>query len=113
MTDNLTSNNLSPFVSEKTLKELKVKNGNKNIYKKFNFKDFISNENNPLPLIPGIYFNSDNDIKKDNIGSKIINNYYNIKICMKKLLLIKTFILSILEVSGSNDIDKINISKIN
>ena len=100
MTDNLTTNNLSPFVSEETLN------------KDFKFKDFISNETNPLPLIPGIYFNNDdNSIKRDNIGSKIINNYYNIKICMKKLLIIKTFILSILKVSGGNDLDKINISK--
>ena len=97
MTNNLTSNNLSPFVSDKTLKK-----------KYFKFKDFISNETNPLPLIPGIYFNNN---EKDNIGSKIINNYYNIKIFMKNLLLIKTFILSILKVSGSNDLDKINISK--
>jgi hypothetical protein len=113
MNNNLTSNNLSPFVSEKTLKKLKVKQKDgPNIEKDFNFKDFISNETNPLPLIPGIYFNSNEDnIKKDNIGSKIINNYYTIKICMKKLLLIKTFILSILKVSGVNDIDKINISK--
>jgi hypothetical protein len=109
MTNNLTTNNLSPFVSEKTLKQLKVKQEDgSNNDKDFNFKDFISNETNPLPLIPGIYFNSN---EKDNIGSKIINNYYNIKICMKKLLLIKTFILSILKVSGVNDIDKINISK--
>ena len=109
MTDNLNKNNLSPFVSEKTVKKIKVKKDGKNIDKDFNFKDFISDGSNPLPLIPGIYFNS--NIETDNIGSKIINNYYTIKICMKKLLIIKTFILSILKVSGSNDIDKINISK--
>jgi hypothetical protein len=104
MNNNLTSSNLSPFVNKRIVKQ----EDGKNIDKDFNFKDFISNTSNPLPLIPGIYFNNN---ETDNIGSKIINNYYNIKICMKKLLLIKTFILSILEVSGVNDIDKINISK--
>ena len=108
MNNNLNRNNLSPFVNVRIVKKIKVKEGEINIDKDFNFKDFISNKSNPLPLIPAIYFNS-NDY--DNIGSRIINNYYNIKIYMKKLLIIKTFILSILKVSGVNDIDKINISK--
>ena len=46
------------------------------------FKDFIET----LPLIPGIYFNKGTS---DNIGSKIINDYYNIKIIMKNLLIMK------------------------
>ena len=109
MNNNLTTSNLNPFVSDKTLKKIKVKDkDNKIIDKNFNFKDFISNESNPLPLIPGIYFNNNDN---DNIGSKIINNYYNIKICMKKISIIKTFILLILEVLGVNDLDKIIISK--
>ena len=80
----------------------------------FKFKDIISNitSTNLLPLIPVIYFKkgpiSPNNI--DNIGSKIIDNYYTIKVLLKKLEKIKKIILDIIDTSRS-EFEKINVSR--
>lgn len=80
----------------------------------FKFKDIISNstKKNLLPLIPVIYFKKGpiplNNI--DNIGSEIIDNYYTIKILLKKLEKIKKIILDIIDTSRS-EFEKVNVSR--
>jgi len=72
--------------------------------------DFIKGDNNisSLPTIPKIYFNKNTD--NDKIGSNIINNYNNIRINIKKLEIIKNFILSILKTSQF-ELEKFKVSK--
>jgi hypothetical protein len=72
--------------------------------------DFIKgNESIPsLPTIPKIYFNK--NIEDDKIGSVIINNYNNIRINIKKLEIIKNFILSILKTSQF-ELENFKVSK--
>jgi hypothetical protein len=98
--NNLKPNNLKPFV-------------NTNVIKSFNFKDLIvenTNIDELLPLFPSIYFQNNQDNLKDNIGSTIINTYYNITFNLNKLNIIKNFIISILE-SSKYDLEKIKISR--
>ena len=78
----------------------------------FKFKDIIDNStrSNLLPLIPVIYFKTDKNNNTDNIGSKIIDNYYTIKILLKKLEKIKKIILDIIDTSRS-EFEKINVSR--
>lgn len=78
----------------------------------FKFKDIISNSTstNLLPLIPAIYFKNDKNNITDNIGSKIIDNYYTIKVLLKKLEKIKKIILDIIDTSKL-EFEKINISR--
>jgi hypothetical protein len=72
--------------------------------------DFINgNDNIPsLPTIPKIYFNKDTN--NDKIGSDIINKYNIIKINIKKLEIIKNFIISILKTSQF-ELENIKIPK--
>ena len=73
MSRNITYNTIKIF-QNKIFKEKIKKNDSVEI--PFNFKDFLigkPDENN-IPLIPTTYFNK--DPFGDNIGSKIINNYY-------------------------------------
>jgi hypothetical protein len=78
----------------------------------FDFKDIIEfrTNNNLLPLIPVIYFKKNDLDITDNIGSEIINNYYTIKILLKKLEKIKKIILDIIDTSRS-EFEKINVSR--
>ena len=96
MSNNLNPNNLKPFINPKIIN--------------IKLQDIIVTNNNKdklLPLIPPIYFQ---DIQEDNIGSTIINAYYNIDFNLKKLNIIKNFIISILE-SSKYDLEKINFSR--
>jgi len=70
--------------------------------------NFIKGDDNisSLPTIPKIYFNKDND----QIGSNIINNYNTIRINIKKLEIIKNFILSILKTSQF-ELESFKVSK--
>lgn len=90
----ITKNNIQPFISNKIL--------NKNI-----IGNLLSNDEakKPLPLIPGFEF-----YENDNIGSKIINNYYKIKTSIDNLTTIKNFICDIVEVN-KDELEKINIKK--
>jgi hypothetical protein len=90
MSNNINSNNLKPF-KEKVLNE------------EFNYTDFIKK----LPLIPKISFIK-ND-KKDEIGSKIINNFFTIKLYLEQLEIAQKYILSIL-LMYQCELDKIKIS---
>jgi len=78
MTNNLTKNNLTPFLN-------KIVNPSE-----FNFKNFILEE---LPIIPGIFFK---DKETDPISNEIINTFYTIKFHLEQLELVKKYILSIL-----------------
>ena len=99
MSNNITNTNIKNF-----------KNG---IFKTnvspFNFKEFLTGNPNEIniPLIPSTYFN--NDPFNDNIGSKIINNYYLIKHKLRELRTIKKYIFTILELS-KNEINKKTVS---
>lgn len=98
MSNNLKPNNLIPFINKKV-----ISSG-------FSLKDIIienKDSNKLLPLIPSIYFQ---DIQEDNIGSTIINAYYNIDFNLKKLNIIKNFIISIIE-SSKYDLEKIKFSR--
>ena len=88
MTNNFEKNNFEPF-KHKIFKD-----------ENFNFKTFI----NDLPIIPSVYFKKD-----DTIGSNIINAYYTVKINLEKLETIKKFILTIIDSSLKNQLEKINI----
>ena len=97
MSNKLNQENLKPFI-------------NRRVINSFNFKELIvqnTDKTKLLPLIPSIYFKT---VVDDNIGSRIINNYYNIKFNLKKLNIIKNFIISILE-SSKYDLEKITISR--
>jgi len=78
MTNNLTKNNLTPFLNKI------VKTG------EFNFEDFIKNQ---LPIIPGICFKNKDT---DPISNEIINIFYTIKFNLEELEIVKKYILSIL-----------------
>jgi hypothetical protein len=93
-------NDIKPFTSEPIIIK---KNGNNII------KLLLSNDSNnkPVPLIPGMEF-----YDNDNIGSKIINNYYKIKTYIDNLSITKNFIDTILEANKS-EFEKIIIKKAN
>lgn len=106
MSNNLKPNNLTPFINKKVISSIPTSG--------FNLKDIIvtnSDQSKLLPLIPCIYFNNkDNSIPEDNIGSRIINASYNIDFNLKKLNIIKNFIISIIE-SSKYDLEKIKFSR--
>lgn len=68
---------------------------------------FSPSTSSKIPLIPAIYFNYD---PTDNIGSEIINTYNIINTNLKKLEIIKKYILVILECTKFS-LEKIEISK--
>ena len=76
--------------------------------------DFIKGDDNipSLPTIPKIYFNKNKkkNLEDDKIGSVVINNYNNIRINIKKLEIIKNFILSILKTSQF-ELENFKVSK--
>lgn len=78
MTNNLTKNNLTPFLNKIVKTD------------EFNFKDFIYDV---LPLIPGICFKNKDT---DPISNEIINIFYTIKFNLEELEIVKKYILSIL-----------------
>lgn len=109
--NNIKINNISPFLNRNVI--LNTEN------------DLIKNILlNNLPLLPGINFydkefningvsntiNEKPPKKIDPIGSLIINAYYNIKVNLRKLELIKTFIISIIK-CNENYFKKIIIYK--
>jgi hypothetical protein len=57
-----------------------------------------------------LFRSTDKNNNTDNIGSKIIDNYYTIKILLKKLEKIKKIILDIIDTSRS-EFEKINVSR--
>ena len=94
--NNIKINNISPFLNESVIKKSSIDS----IF----IKNIIFEK---LPLLPGINFK---DKSQDPIGSSIINAYYNIKVNLRKLELIKTFIISIIKCNESY-FKKITIQK--
>ncbi len=90
---NLKSKNIRPFFDTSVI--------DSNI----NLINILSDENYGLPLIPGIYFNKD-----DNTGSKIISIYFNIKNSIEKLETIQNMIIDILR-GNIKTFENIKISK--
>lgn len=64
-----------------------------------------------LQTIPKIYFEIGKNTNSIGVGNDIINSYNNIKTNIKKMDIIKNFILSILKTS-QNDFKKIKVSKL-
>jgi hypothetical protein len=85
---------------------------NKNLYsdkQKLSFLNIIKGIDDipSMPLIPKIYFTED---KGDSNGSSIINTYYNLKKAINELIIIKDFIVSIIE-TFKYELEKIQVSK--
>jgi len=92
---NIKKNNIDPFLNKNV-----ISNTENNLIKNILLDD--------LPLLPGINFYDKKDT--DQIGSVIINAYYNIKVHLRKLEIIKTFIISIIK-SNESYFKKISINK--
>lgn len=101
MSNNLKKNNLKPFINKIVIDS----SGNDFLLRNIIVKN--DNKEKLLPFIPPYYFQNN---PEDNIGSKIINTYYNIDFNLKKLNIIKNFIISILE-SSKYDLEKIKFSR--
>jgi hypothetical protein len=95
MKDNLIKNNFEKIMNEKII----------------NFKDFYNNNKEEFPFIPVVYFNKESDDKKPN--NKIIDTYFDIKMYLNHLEIIKKFILAIIKVSFKDEFEKIILYKEN
>jgi len=115
--NNIKRNNISPFLNKnvilnpqnKLIKNILLnhlpllpginfyKNNNVNNVKIEPNINSTGNINNLPELKLNAFGNINNNKKTDPIGSSIINAYYNIKVNLRKLELIKTFIISILK----------------
>lgn len=99
----LNSSNLNPFFTNPLINTTSIP-PTSNILKQILSNNLIDN---PVPLIPGFEF-----YNNDNIGSKIINNYYKIKTYIDNLSTTKSFIDDILE-TNKDEFTKIIIKKEN
>lgn len=95
MKDNLIKNNFEKIMNKKII----------------NFNDFYNNTKEEFPFIPVVYFNENSDDKKPN--NKIIDTYFDIKMYLNHLEIIKKFILSIIKVSFKDEFEKIILYKEN